>query len=320
MLPSDRLGLQAVGHHIVDILDEHHVGINLVEILDECTMSARTEQERAVFVAERCIVRVGGNRIRAWLLLGERDIVLDTVTPGILVGLLCHHLLEEFQMVVGNSEVDIGLAIAACIESGLHQMLLHRSAHLVLILMELEQSLGQLTIVQPLGLQEIGHYGLVVSLLHELLDALLIIHTALVAKSLAESKLLDVVEELLFKVGCRNVIWSVKEGEHILEHTTGRTRGRHKFHNLVTFGLVVIPSLLILLNFLGRRSNDTLTNGGCPLKFEERKTTLDLFQLVFNLLLRNATSCNLVKILLSHNTIFMLNLCYLCHKVSCFFR
>ena len=45
LFPLYGLGLQAIGHHIVDILDEDDIGIDLVEILDESTMTAGAEEQ-----------------------------------------------------------------------------------------------------------------------------------------------------------------------------------------------------------------------------------------------------------------------------------
>ena len=36
--------LQAVGHHVVDILDEDDVGVDVVQVLNECAMASGTEQ------------------------------------------------------------------------------------------------------------------------------------------------------------------------------------------------------------------------------------------------------------------------------------
>ena len=126
-------------------------------------------------------------------------------------------------MVVRNGEVNVCLAVAACIERSLYQVLLHRSANLILILVELEQSLRQLTIVQSLWLEEISHDSLVIALLDEAHDALLVVYMTLVAECLAESKLLDILEELFFKVSSRNIVWSIQERKHVLEHTASRT-------------------------------------------------------------------------------------------------
>ena len=126
-------------------------------------------------------------------------------------------------MIVRNGEVNVCLAVAASIERSLYQVLLHRGANLVLILVELEQSLRQLTIVQSLWFEEISHDSLVIALLDEAHDALLIVDMTLVAERLAESKLLDILEELFFEVSSRNIVWSIEECKHVLEHAACRT-------------------------------------------------------------------------------------------------
>ena len=129
---------------------------------------------------------------------------------------------------------------------------------------------------------------------------------AFVAESRTEGELLDVVEKLFLEISSRHVVRSVEEGKHILEHTASGTRGRHKLHDFVSLRLIVVPSLLIVRHFIVCRSHDALANGSSTFQFQEREALLDLFQLMFNLLLADTTSLNLVKILLIHNTTFML--------------
>ena len=45
LLPGNSLCLQAIRNHIIDVLDEYYICINLVEILNERAMTARTEQQ-----------------------------------------------------------------------------------------------------------------------------------------------------------------------------------------------------------------------------------------------------------------------------------
>ena len=66
---AHRVSLQSVGHHIVYVLDKHHVGVNVVQIFNQSAMSARTEQQVAVFGAEGRVVGIGSHRVGAWLLL-----------------------------------------------------------------------------------------------------------------------------------------------------------------------------------------------------------------------------------------------------------
>ena len=39
------VAFEAVGHYVVYILDEDYIGVNVVEVFDERTMSARTEKQ-----------------------------------------------------------------------------------------------------------------------------------------------------------------------------------------------------------------------------------------------------------------------------------
>ena len=90
-------------------------------------MTTRTEEQRTVLIAERRVVRIGSDGVRARLLLGEADIILDAELLLIVSNLLSHLLLEQFQMVVRDGEMDVGIAVGAGIESSLYEMLLHRS-------------------------------------------------------------------------------------------------------------------------------------------------------------------------------------------------
>ena len=99
---------------------------------------------------------------------------------------------------------------------------------------------------------------------------------------------------MLLKVCSRYIIRSAQESKHVLEHTTGCTGRRYKLHDFVPFSLVLIPSLLIIFHFIICRSHDALADSSSSLKLQERKTILDLLQLMFNLLLANATSLDLI--------------------------
>ena len=45
LLPGNSFALQTIRNHVVNILDEYYISIYLVEVLDERTMTARTEQQ-----------------------------------------------------------------------------------------------------------------------------------------------------------------------------------------------------------------------------------------------------------------------------------
>ncbi len=40
-----------IAHHVVDILDEYHIGVEVAEILDQCAVAARTEEEMTILAA-----------------------------------------------------------------------------------------------------------------------------------------------------------------------------------------------------------------------------------------------------------------------------
>ena len=104
-----------------------------------------------------------------------------------------------------------------------------------------------LSVVQPLGLQHVGSYGLVVTLGDECLDTLALILLAGSIQLVVEGKLLDVVKILLLEIGCGYVVVGIHKGKHVLEHTAGGTRCGYKLHHLLAFGLVLLPSLHIRL-------------------------------------------------------------------------
>lgn len=75
-------------------------------------MTSGTEQQRAVGIAERSVVRIGGNSVGAGLLLRERDIVVDAELGNIFVFLLSHLLLKQSLMLMAYGEVNVSLACA----------------------------------------------------------------------------------------------------------------------------------------------------------------------------------------------------------------
>ena len=122
-------------------------------------------------------------------------------------------------MLVRNCEVNVSLTIRACIESCLYQVLLHRSAWTILVVVEQQQSLWQLAIVQALSLEHILSNSLILAISHQSLDVLTLIFLAFVAKFFLESKVADMVEILLLKVGGRNIIVGIGKCKHVLKHT-----------------------------------------------------------------------------------------------------
>ena len=100
LLVTNGVFLEPVGHYIVDIFDEDDVGILAVEVLDERSVSTRTEEKLAILSAERCTVRISGDRIGTRQLLGESDIIADVVFVFKLLEVISYMLAEERQVVV----------------------------------------------------------------------------------------------------------------------------------------------------------------------------------------------------------------------------
>ena len=71
-----------VGYHVVYVLDENYVCVQVIEVLNESTVTARTEQNGTVIIAERTAVGISCNGIGAGLLLGEGNVIGCTVTFG----------------------------------------------------------------------------------------------------------------------------------------------------------------------------------------------------------------------------------------------
>ena len=63
------IGLEMVRYNIVYVLDEYYIGIQVIQVLNECAVTARTEQYGSVIIAERTAVGIGRNGIGAGLLL-----------------------------------------------------------------------------------------------------------------------------------------------------------------------------------------------------------------------------------------------------------
>ena len=163
-------------------------------------------------------------------------------------------------------EMNIGFTITGSIECSLYQVLFHRGTRTILVVVEQQQALGQLTVVQSLSFEHVGDYSLIIAGCDKLHDFLSFILLTLIAKSLTEGKLLDVVEEILLEWCCRNVIIGIQESEHILEHTTGSSTGRHKLHYLFACSFILVPRLNVLDSFFVGRCNNPFADSCCSLK------------------------------------------------------
>ena len=67
-------GTQTLWHHVVDILEEDDIGIAVVEVLDECPMSGRAEEEVALSIAARRAIGVGSDGVGGGFLFRKSDL------------------------------------------------------------------------------------------------------------------------------------------------------------------------------------------------------------------------------------------------------
>ena len=261
-------------------------------------MTAWTEQQRAIPVAEWGVVGVSGYGIGRWLLLREADIVLDAVFLCKEVGFLGYLCLEQLHVLVTDGEVYVSLAIGCSIKGTLYQMLLHRCACTLGILVEQQQALWQLTVVQSLGFQHVGCYSLIVALGHQGLDAFTLVLQANSVECLVEGKVFYLVEVFLLKVGSGHIVVGVNKSKHVFEHTTGGTTGGHKLYHALACCLVIVPcgNQLLALGCVG--SNNTVTDTCSCLQLQEWETCLKLVQLIFDLLLGDTFLSNLLQVFL----------------------
>ena len=194
---------------------------------------------------------------------------------------------------MADSEVHVGFPIGACIERSLDEVLLHWSAWSVRIAVEKQQSLWQLTVVQALGVEHVGNDSLVLACSQQLLETFTVVSLAFVTECLVESKLLDSCEEFLLEVGLRLVVVAIEECEHVLEHAACGSTGRNELHDAVAFVLVLLPCLDVLVALLIGRNVDAFAYCGWSFELQERKSSLELFELFFQFLFRYAFLGNL---------------------------
>ena len=263
LLPLYGGTFQAIGHHIVDVLDEDHLALQVVEVLDECSMAARTEQQTTVIGPEGRVVHVGGNGVCAGLLHAERHIVMNLIGFGIVVHDPLQKLLEQRLVFGAHGKVDLRLSLRAGIESSLGQVFLQGRTHAsVGIAVEEQESLGKLAIVEAFGLEHVGHHVLVAASCHQRVYTLALVALASLVEGIEEGELVDAVEISLLKVGSGHIVGRVEKFEHILEHAAGCTTRRHEFGNVVALHLVVLPLLDVGFHLVVLGCDDTVTDGG----------------------------------------------------------
>ena len=142
-----------VGHHVVDILDEHYSRIDIVEILDESAVTAGTEEELAV-LAERGVVGIGGNGVGRFF-CSERYVVVHAegfFKSGHGGGNLPFEESAVFGR-HGKVEVDVSILVGGSL-GAFHEVFLQRCARTLGIGVEFEQTLGELSVAEALLVEQ----------------------------------------------------------------------------------------------------------------------------------------------------------------------
>ena len=262
--------------HIVYILDAHQFIGHLVQVVNEGSMTGGTEQQGAVGLAERLVVRGDGNGIRSLVLEGESDIILDAVflLVGILDGADC--FLKQSLVFRRNGYGKIAGSVGiAHVFLRLYQMLCDGRAHLVRITMEVQHALGLAAIGQSFFFQQF---------FQGLKPVLTAVFGAAEDFRRVEGEILDACGQL--GSGCigSQVLSFFQLGqslEHVLEHAGGGAGSGNKLALSVYIGLFVIRYRGF--DGLGIQNLDSSFGGGGPHNLHPGEAVFEMLNLVFYL-------------------------------------
>ena len=143
LLPCCCLREESLVSHVVDVLDGNDFFLDLIEVVDEGTVSCRTEKEGVSLSSERLVLHVYSDSVSSLILEGECDVVSYAIL-SLISGLhFSISLLKEVLVLRrnGNDEVCCAVVVSHIVLS-LNEMLRECGADLsVGIFMELENSL-----------------------------------------------------------------------------------------------------------------------------------------------------------------------------------
>ena len=150
-------------------------------------------------------------------------------------------------------------------------MLLEGCTCTLVVTVELEETLGELAVVQPVGTEHTGHHSLILAFGHKGCSILAMLRHKTLVEVGEESGVGKTVEELLFEIRSGNIIVGIEKCKHVLEHSAGGTGCGHKLHHTV-FGVggILVPSCKIgFLLFGCGNVNAMIGHTGGTLKLEE---------------------------------------------------
>ena len=225
--------LHPVGRHIVDVLDEYHVGAALVKVLDQSAVSAGTEYQLPVLVPHRLVVFVHNQSVGVVLLLREFYLNLGVERTFVILLHFGYLLAEQGLVLWRDGEMQPHLTVGTHgVLHTLNDMLLERGALYVAVFVKLNQRLRQFTITEVLLFQQEVYDGGVVAAAHIVVQVKPRIGHALV-QIVEEGETAQVLKKRfhLGELGLEVVRHSEVgrgKGVEIVEHPCGGARCRHE--------------------------------------------------------------------------------------------
>ena len=91
LLVANGVATQSIGCYIVDILNENHIRLDVVEVRKQRSVTRRAEQKLTLVGEEWSVVRIHCDSVGRRLLLRERDVVADAELRLVV----CYTLVEQ---------------------------------------------------------------------------------------------------------------------------------------------------------------------------------------------------------------------------------
>ena len=165
------------------------------------------------------------------------------------------------------------------IQGPFYQMFFQRRTATVFILMELQQSFRQRTVVQSGPFEQGCNNRLVVSGSKQSRYILSGSSPASGIQVVIEGKLLYLLKESLFKACLGGIIICSEKLKQVFEHTAGSTRSRYKLHYHLIGLCICLPSVQVFLLFIRIRSQYPLLYRSSGRQFQVWKTLFKTSQL-----------------------------------------
>ena len=272
---------QPRGHYIVDILDKHHVGIALIQVFNEGTMTSWAEKQVAVFVTIEGVVEVDGNGVGRRFLLAHAHLVGHA--PHLLVerNLGTQQFLKLGLVLGRHGEMNVDHMIpVGGILCSLLKVFLERCVHsTACTTVKLDQRLRQKAIVEAFLAQHGLRHLSTLSASNECVYVLTIKTLASLVEIAIECKLVDVAEKIFLKVGFRFAVARGHKGKHVFKHAAGSPRCRHKLFDSAIGSLKSLPTLYTLLDILVAKALDAVAHCSHSLDLEIGKSSRKTLEL-----------------------------------------